>query len=313
MGAAARALFDKQPSGLDENESLILAVLLRGPNAAPEMVAKRACAVAESFEPPRGCAGVAALATRSLAGVPNLRPAAALAPHVAHQLVTAQARRVTSTLDGALQAFALDAVQAPARPARRAACRRCRGAGGSTTPAARCWPTSATRGAESSARYVDGVQAARQAGSTLKPFLYELAIEERAVDRGLAAGRLAGQHRHARRAVRPAELRPRLQGHGEPAHGAVELAQRAGGAHADAAGHRPVRRALARARLRLRHAGRRVLRLLAGAGLGRDQPVAARQRLSDAGAGRRGVASSPGARRAGAGHARRRTAPPASS
>jgi hypothetical protein len=33
VGAAARALFDKLPSGLDEKESLLLAVLLRGPNA----------------------------------------------------------------------------------------------------------------------------------------------------------------------------------------------------------------------------------------------------------------------------------------
>ena len=178
MGAAARALFDKLPSGLDENESLILAVLLRGPNAAPETVAKRACAVAESFEPPRGCAGVAALATRNLAGAPNLKPAAALAPHVAHQLVTAEARRVTSTLDGPLQAFALDAVkrqlaQLGAQHVADAAVLVADNASGEVLAYI------GNSGAESSARYVDGVQAARQAGSTLKPFLYELAIEER--------------------------------------------------------------------------------------------------------------------------------------
>ena len=33
--------------------------------------------------------------------------------------------------------------------------------------------------AASSARFVDGVRAPRQAGSTLKPFLYELALEQR--------------------------------------------------------------------------------------------------------------------------------------
>jgi penicillin-binding protein 1C len=178
VGAAARALFDKLPSGLDENESLILAVLLRGPNAAPETVAKRACAVAESFEPPRGCAGVAALATRNLAGAPNLRPAVALAPHVAHQLVTAQARRVTSTLDGPLQAFAQDAVkrqlaQLGAQHVADAAVLVADNASGEVLAYI------GNSGTESSARYVDGVQAARQAGSTLKPFLYEIAIEER--------------------------------------------------------------------------------------------------------------------------------------
>jgi penicillin-binding protein 1C len=34
-------------------------------------------------------------------------------------------------------------------------------------------------GSSASAPFVDGVRAARQAGSTLKPFLYELAIEQR--------------------------------------------------------------------------------------------------------------------------------------
>ena len=40
-------------SGTNESQRvMVLAALLRGPNAAPETVAKRACAVAESFDPP---------------------------------------------------------------------------------------------------------------------------------------------------------------------------------------------------------------------------------------------------------------------
>jgi penicillin-binding protein 1C len=178
VGAAARALFDKLPSGLDEKESLILAVLLRGPNAAPETVAKRACAVAESFDPAHSCDGVAALAEARLSGVPNLRPAVALAPHVARQLVTPQARRVVSTLDGKLQAFVLDALQRQlsqldAKNVADAAALVIDNASGDVLAYV------ANAGPESSARFVDGVQAARQAGSTLKPFLYELAIEQR--------------------------------------------------------------------------------------------------------------------------------------
>jgi penicillin-binding protein 1C len=177
VSAAARALFDKLPSGLDENESLILAVLLRGPNATPQTVTRRACAVAESFEPPRSCSGLAELTAQHLAGVPNLQPAAALAPHVARQLVTPGARRVTSTLDARLQAFALDAVQRQlaqldGRNVADAAVLVVDNASGEVLAYV------GNSGAESSARYVDGVQAARQAGSTLKPFLYQLAIEE---------------------------------------------------------------------------------------------------------------------------------------
>ena len=67
VGAAARALFGKLPSGLDENESLILAVLLRGPNATPETVAKRACCRGRVVRPAarlrRGVAAVGDAAT----------------------------------------------------------------------------------------------------------------------------------------------------------------------------------------------------------------------------------------------------------
>ena len=85
---------------------------------------------------------------------------------------------MTSTLDGRLQAFALDAVkrqlaQLGAQNVADAAVLVADNASGEVLAYI------GNSGAESSARYVDGVQAARQAGSTLKPFLYELAIEER--------------------------------------------------------------------------------------------------------------------------------------
>ena len=90
--------------------------------------------------------------------------------------MTEQARRVTSTLDGALQAFALDALQrqlAVLGPQHvvDAAVLVVDNASGEVLAYV------GNSGAGSSARYVDGVQAARQAGSTLKPFLYGLAIE----------------------------------------------------------------------------------------------------------------------------------------
>ena len=110
VGAASRALFGKQPSGLNEHEALLLAVLLRGPNATAESVAKRACALGSAMQPPQSCDGMDNLAHEALEGASNPRPAVALAPHVARMLVTAEQRRVQSTLDGGLQAFVLDAV-----------------------------------------------------------------------------------------------------------------------------------------------------------------------------------------------------------
>jgi penicillin-binding protein 1C len=178
VGVASRALFGKQPSGLNERESLLLAVLLRGPNATGEAVAKRACALGAAMQPPQPCEGLDKLAHEALEGASNPRPAVALAPHVARILVTAEQRRVQSTLDGGLQAFVLDAVN------RQLAAL----ADQHVSDAAVLVVDNASgevlvylgnSGESSSARYVDGVKAARQAGSTLKPFLYELAIEQR--------------------------------------------------------------------------------------------------------------------------------------
>ncbi|MCW5633402.1 MAG: transglycosylase domain-containing protein, partial [Rubrivivax sp.] len=45
IGAAAPQLFGKHASGLDHQEAAVLAVLVRAPNAAAEVVARRACDV----------------------------------------------------------------------------------------------------------------------------------------------------------------------------------------------------------------------------------------------------------------------------
>jgi penicillin-binding protein 1C len=178
VAAAARALFGKDASGLDEREALILAVLLRGPNAQPALVAKRACTLAQSLQPPVKCDGLPELAESHLSSAPNFAPAATLAPHVARALLTAEARRVISTLDARLQSFAFDAVQ-----------RQLAALGGQNVADAAVLVADnrsgevlayvGNGGDASSARFVDGVHAPRQAGSTLKPFLYELAIEQR--------------------------------------------------------------------------------------------------------------------------------------
>jgi penicillin-binding protein 1C len=183
VGAAARALFGKDPAGLDEREALILSVLLRGPNARPEMVSKRACTLAQSLEPPLPCDGLAELAIMQLNGVPNVAPRAALAPHVARELLSRNQRRVTSTLDGALQALVAEAA------ARQLFALRAQNVSDVAVMVAdnRTGEVLAylgNAGALSSAPYVDGVRAPRQAGSTLKPFLYEMAIEQRLLTAG---------------------------------------------------------------------------------------------------------------------------------
>ncbi len=174
IGAASEALFRKEPAGLDLRESAILAALLRGPNAQPAVVAKRACAVAAAAD----CAPFAAAAEAALAGPPRLTGRPALAPHLARALLSREARRVVTTLDAGLQVKVLEALAQQltllaGRNVRDAAAVVLDNATGQVLAYAGNAPGGGT------APYVDGVRSARQAGSTLKPFLYAQAIEER--------------------------------------------------------------------------------------------------------------------------------------
>lgn len=174
IAAASVALFRKEPAGLDLRESAILAALLRGPNAQPSVVAKRACAVAVS----RDCAPFAAIAEDALARPPRMVGRPALAPHVARALLSRDARRVVTTLDATLQAKVLEALgqqlsALAGRHVRDAAAIVLDNATGQVLAYAGNVPGGG------SAPYVDGVRSLRQAGSTLKPFLYAQAIDER--------------------------------------------------------------------------------------------------------------------------------------
>ena len=180
MRAASRALFGKDPSGLDEPESLLLAVLLRGPNAKPEGVARRACLLAANMKLEVHCPQVRMLAFSALPATPNIAPRVALAPHVARELLSAQHPRVQTTLDAGVQEYATELLQQQLAAL---------GDSHVTDAAALVIDNRSgeilayvgNAGKAASAIYVDGVRAPRQAGSTLKPFLYQLAIENKVI------------------------------------------------------------------------------------------------------------------------------------
>ena len=108
--ASARALFGKSPTELNRPEALILAVLLRGPNAKPEVVAHRACVLAEHIGAPAACAPAQRLAQNNL-DRQNLQPRWDLAPHLARQLLHAPGERIATTLDADTQKLVLAALR----------------------------------------------------------------------------------------------------------------------------------------------------------------------------------------------------------
>ena len=184
VAAMSQSLFQKAPSGLDAEESAIAAALLRAPNAAPAVVGQRACGVLKAQGRGDACMAAHGLAELVLAHPPTVSADAGeqLAPHFARQLLkpgpTAGPATLRTTLDAGTQRRARDALrgqlaQLRGRDVEDGAVVVLDNATGDVL----AWVGSS--GDLSQAAAVDAVVAPRQAGSTLKPFLYEQAIEQR--------------------------------------------------------------------------------------------------------------------------------------
>ena len=190
IAALSASLFHKYPSGLNADEAAVAAVLVRAPNARPAQVAERACGVLTEQGLAANCKGLPTYTAQVLAGVraqdgsARLDAEAQLAPHLARKLLSAwpasaaRPKSIITTLDARLQRFARDTLRQHLAELRErhvedGAVIVLDNASGEVL----AWVGSS--GALSQAAEVDGVSALRQAGSTLKPFLYELAIEQR--------------------------------------------------------------------------------------------------------------------------------------
>ena len=180
IDALSHTLFGKAAHGLDEREAAIAAALVRAPNAGVRAVAQRACGVLKAVQAAStalDCEGLDLLATGALQRR-AFEASDGIAPHVARRLLTGQAASVTSTLRAPLQRMALQTLQQHLRELHGrhvddGAVVVLDNASGQVL----AWVGSS--GVLSRAAEVDGVTALRQAGSTLKPFLYAQAIAQR--------------------------------------------------------------------------------------------------------------------------------------
>lgn len=181
VAALSLGLFGKAPHALDRRESALAAALLRGPNAPPARVASRACPLIGGAG---ACEGLAAQAARAFSRADSAVPRGQLAPHAARavfaKLKPAGGARVASTLDALIQAAAVRALttrltELSGRNVEDGAVIVLDNSSGEIL----AWVGSS--GDLSQAAEVDGASAPRQAGSTLKPFLYGLALERRVI------------------------------------------------------------------------------------------------------------------------------------
>ncbi len=173
IGAAAQAMFGKPPSALTHTDAVVVAALLPDPRASVAQVAARACRIG-------GLADCAPIATTTATALSSERARALdpdIAPHLAARLLDKPGLRVTTTLDAGVQRVATVALS-----------RQLQGLGpGRARDGAVVVIDNATGdvlayvggvGLGSTAAQVDGANAYRQAGSTLKPFLYAQVIEK---------------------------------------------------------------------------------------------------------------------------------------
>jgi penicillin-binding protein 1C len=178
--AASRGLFGKDPHGLDESESLVLASLIRSPNASSAELVKRVSHLNKAMDWKIGEEEIHSKTRQVLLG-PNLpRPREDLAPHVARHLLKGRRHgsTVTCTLDSRIQRFAVDRMthhllSLRSQNMKDGAVLVVENSTGDVLAYV------SYSGEPYWTGFVDGVQAKRQAGSTLKPFLYGLAFEQR--------------------------------------------------------------------------------------------------------------------------------------
>ncbi len=193
VDALSRGLFGKAAHGLNGREAAIAAALVRSPNSPAAKVTERACGVLRSQG--ESCDGLPTqvqLILRGAYGTSRASSAAQDAPHfgrlaiagavasaasAASPVSTTSHATISSTLDGDLQRFARIALQ---RQLQDLAGRNVEDGAvvvlDNATGETLAWIGSS--GSYSRAAQVDGASAWRQAGSTLKPFLYAQAISE---------------------------------------------------------------------------------------------------------------------------------------
>lgn len=184
VSALSQRLFNKHASGLNEEESALAAALVRGPNATPSQVAQRACAVLREMQPPNApavnCARLPDTTRLILSAPSSPSRDEGIAPHFARKILGQAPTPTTirTTLDARLQRFASETLNRHLRELVRrnvedGAAIVIDNANGEVL----AWVGSG--GLLSTAAEVDNVIARRQAGSTLKPFLYAQAIAEK--------------------------------------------------------------------------------------------------------------------------------------
>ncbi|NOL50498.1 penicillin-binding protein 1C [Pelistega europaea] len=184
MAAGAQTFFQKYPAALNERESAVLAAMLRAPNVDKETLIRRTCDLLLSHH--NHCDYLDTFVANMLGrSYKQFLDTPADAPHLASQLIKAYqqsgvsiSHTLYSTIDKSLQRFIQQRIQSRLvdlfqEKASDAAVVVLDNQTGEVLAYV------GSSGHLSAAQHVDHANAPRQAGSTLKPFLYAQAIAQK--------------------------------------------------------------------------------------------------------------------------------------
>ncbi len=177
ISAASRVMFGKAPHGIDSAEAVVLAAMIRAPNASRAAVAIRVNALSRAVGASHPLPDAIAAALNSAFASRGQYARVALAPHLAERLLHSGSGSVRCTLDRDLQSFSRDALHRQIIDVRE----RHVDDGAVIVvenSTGEVWAYVAGAGELSDAPDFDAIRAPRQPGSTLKPFLYALAVDK---------------------------------------------------------------------------------------------------------------------------------------
>jgi penicillin-binding protein 1C len=177
VAAASRVMFGKLPHGIDSAEAVVLAALIRAPNARRESVASRAHALSRALGLSSPSQVAIAPVLESALSSRGDYARIALAPHLAERLLHGENGSARCTLDRELQRFVIDTLHRQIIDVRDR-----RVDDGAVivveNSTGDVWAYVGGAGELSNAPEFDAIRAPRQPGSTLKPFLYALAVDK---------------------------------------------------------------------------------------------------------------------------------------
>ncbi len=180
LGSASFGYFNKSPSTLNLEESALLVALLRSPNADHDLVGKRACQLLEA----KDCSIMKAMASNVFSGAYEIKRARYFLSVLDESFIKKNGKKdvIETSIDKTIQEKAIESLQEQIRFYKEQNVND--GAIlvlDNQTGEVITYVANAGDGFSKSPN-VDGIRSRRQAGSTLKPFVYATAMDLNLID-----------------------------------------------------------------------------------------------------------------------------------